>query len=48
MKKNFRILPEQKIKADVKRNSVFSPTFFFDDVSPDGLIVLVVKQESFL
>lgn len=48
MKKDFRISPEQKIKADVKRDSVFSPTFSFDDVSPGGLIVLLVKQESFL
>lgn len=47
-KKDFRILSEQKIKAAVKRDSVFSPTFSFDDVSPGGLIVLVVKQESFL
>lgn len=47
-KKDFRISPEQKIKAGVKRDSVFFPTLSFDDVSPGGLIVLVVKQESFL
>jgi len=47
-KKDFRTSPEQKIKAGVKRDSVFFPTFSFDDVSPGGLLVLVVKQESFL
>lgn len=27
VKKDFRILPQQKMKADVKRSSLFSPTF---------------------
>lgn len=48
MKKDFRTSPEQRIKADVKRDIVLSPTFSFDDVSPGGLIVLVVKQETFV
>lgn len=47
LKKDFRISPEQEIKAGVRRDSVFFPTFSFDDVSPGGLTVLVVKQESF-
>lgn len=48
LKKGFRISPEQEIKASVRRDSVFFPTYTFDDVSPGGLTVLVVKQESFL